>query len=118
MAATTQRQLARKRRQSHIRRKIRGTGEIPRLTIFRSNRHTYAQVISDDTGSTLVSASTLKLDGKGSGNREAARKVGETIAELCKAQSIERVVFDRNGFLFHGRVKEVAEGARASGLKF
>ncbi len=116
--ATAQRQLARRRRQTNIRRQIRGTGVVPRLTVFRSNRHTYAQVISDDSGNTLASASTLKLDGKGSGNRGAARKVGETIAELCKAQSIERVVFDRNGFLFHGRVKEVAEGARASGLKF
>jgi large subunit ribosomal protein L18 len=85
--------------------------------VFRSNKHIYAQVISDDSGRTIVAASTLQVEG-GSGNKAAARKVGERIAELCKAQSINQVVFDRNGFLFHGRVKEVAEGARAAGLQF
>jgi large subunit ribosomal protein L18 len=114
---TAQRQLARKRRQGRVRRTVRGSTEVPRLTIFRSNKHMYAQVISDDTGKTLASASTLKL-GEAPGNRAAARKVGELIGELCKERNIERVVFDRNGFLFHGRVKEVAEGARAAGLKF
>lgn len=110
--------VARKRRQQRVRRSIRGTADLPRLTVFRSNKHMYAQVISDDNGQTLVSASTLKLDVKGTGNKGAARKVGEVIAELCKQRNIERVVFDRNGFLFHGRIKEVAEGARAAGLKF
>lgn len=116
--ATAKREVARKRRQQRVRRKIRGSKELPRLTVFRSNKHMYAQVISDEGGQTLASASTLKLEVKGSGNKEAARRVGEIIAEICKQQNIERVVFDRNGFLFHGRIKEVAEGARAAGLKF
>ncbi len=116
--ATAKRQLARTRRQTRVRRTVRGSAEVPRLTVFRSNKHTYVQVISDQTGQTLAAASTLKNDGKGTGNRAAARKVGERIAELCKEHNIERVIFDRNGFLFHGRVKEVAEGARAAGLKF
>jgi large subunit ribosomal protein L18 len=77
----------------------------------------YVQVISDESGRTLAAASTLKLDGKGTGNRAAARKVGEQIAQICKEKNIQEVVFDRNGFLFHGRVKEVAEGARSAGLK-
>jgi len=115
--ATAQGRLARKRRQTKIRRTLRGSAEVPRLSVFRSNRHTYAQVISDESGRTLASASTLQVDAKSPSNREAARKVGERIAELCKAQNIARVVFDRNGFLFHGRVKEVAEGARSAGLK-
>jgi large subunit ribosomal protein L18 len=116
--ATLQRELARKRRQAIVRRKVRGTVEIPRLSVFRSNRHIYAQVIEDASGRTLAAASTLKLGLSATGNREAARKVGERIAELCKEQNIGQVVFDRNGFLFHGRVKEVAEGAREAGLKF
>jgi large subunit ribosomal protein L18 len=116
--ATSQRTMARKRRQIRVRRGVRGSAAVPRLCVFRSNKHMYAQVISDESGQTLVSASTLKLDGGKPGNREAARKIGEMIAALCKEKNIERVVFDRNGFLFHGRVKEVAEGARAAGLKF
>ena len=115
---TAQRQLARSRRQARVRKRVRGTSELPRLTVFRSNKHMYAQVISDETGSTLVAASTLEMTDGGTGNRAAARKVGARIAELCKERNIERVVFDRNGFLFHGRVKEVAEGAREAGLKF
>ena len=112
------RRVARQRRRTRVRRRLRGSSEVPRLSVFRSNKHMYVQVIEDDSGRTLASASTLKADGAGSGNREAARKVGERIAELCKEKDIERVVFDRNGFLFHGRVKELAEGARAAGLKF
>ncbi|MBX3025339.1 50S ribosomal protein L18 [bacterium] len=109
--------IARQRRQTRVRRRVRGSEARPRLCVFRSNKHTYAQVISDETGRTLVAASTLEVEA-GSGNKAAARKVGERIAELCKAQRIDQVVFDRNGFLFHGRVKEVAEGARAAGLQF
>ncbi len=116
--ATAKRQLARARRQARVRRSVRGSADVPRLTVFRSNKHMYAQVISDDTGQTLASASTLKIDGQGTGNRSAARKVGELIGELCKERNIERVIFDRNGFLFHGRIKEVADGAREAGLKF
>jgi large subunit ribosomal protein L18 len=115
--ATDKTRIARRRRQQRVRRRVRGSETRPRLCVFRSNKHTYAQVIADDSGRTLVAASTLEIEG-GSGNKAAARKVGERIAELCKAQSINQVVFDRNGFLFHGRVKEVAEGARAAGLQF
>ena len=115
--ATDKTRIARQRRQARVRRRVRGSEGKPRLCVFRSNKHMYAQVISDETGRTLVAASTLQVEG-GSSNKTAARKVGERIAELCKAQSISQVVFDRNGFLFHGRVKEVAEGARAAGLQF
>jgi large subunit ribosomal protein L18 len=114
---TDQSRLARQRRQARVRRRVRGTEGRPRLCVFRSNRHMYAQVISDETGRTLVSASTLQVE-SGGGSRAAARKVGERIAQLCQERSITQVVFDRNGFLFHGRVKEVADGARAAGLQF
>jgi large subunit ribosomal protein L18 len=86
--------------------------------VYRSNRHIYVQVISDDSGRTLAAASTLGEDADKTGNRAAARRIGEKIAKLCQDHNILQVVFDRNGFLYHGRVKEVAEGARAGGLKF
>lgn len=117
MAATLKTAAARQRRQARVRRRVRGTDARPRLCVFRSNKHIYAQVISDETGRTLVAASTLGSDGSG-GNKAAARRIGERVAQLCQAQSITAVVFDRNGFLFHGRIKEVAEGARAAGLQF
>jgi len=116
--ATSLSTASRLRRQARVRRRVRGTEERPRLSVFRSNRHTYAQVISDESGRTLAAASTMSLEGKQTGNKAAARKVGERIAQLCQERHISEVVFDRNGFLFHGRVKEVAEGARAAGLKF
>jgi large subunit ribosomal protein L18 len=116
--ATATKNVARVRRQQRVRRRVRGTDQRPRLSVFRSNRHMYAQVISDESGRTLLSASTMALDGESTGNKSAARKVGERIAQLCQERSITAVVFDRNGFLFHGRVKEVAEGARAAGLRF
>jgi large subunit ribosomal protein L18 len=116
--ATRQTTVARERRQSRVRRRVRGTDTRPRLCVFRSNKHTYAQVISDETGRTLAAASTLQVDGGKSGNKAAARQIGERIAQLCQERQITQVVFDRNGFLFHGRVKEVAEGARAAGLQF
>jgi large subunit ribosomal protein L18 len=110
--------VARQLRQKRVRRRVRGTEQRPRLCVYRSNRHMYVQVISDDTGRTLLSTST-RVEGEGkSGNKAAARRIGERIAQLCQEQDIREVVFDRNGFLFHGRVKEVAEGARAAGLKF
>jgi large subunit ribosomal protein L18 len=116
--ATALKTVARQLRQKRVRRRVRGTEKRPRLCIYRSNRHTYAQVISDESGRTLLSSST-RVDGEGkSGNKVAARRVGERIAQLCQERDIREVVFDRNGFLFHGRVKEVAEGARAAGLKF
>lgn len=115
--ATARKRIARQRRRVRIRRKVRGTNERPRLSVFRSNKHIYAQVISDESGQTLASASTLKLDGESTGNRSAARKVGELVAARCQERSISQVIFDRNGFLYHGRIKEVAEAARAAGLK-
>jgi large subunit ribosomal protein L18 len=115
---TSSKLVARQLRQKRVRRRVRGTEQRPRLSIFRSNRHMYVQVISDETGRTLLSTST-RVDGEAKpGNKAAARKVGERIAQLCQERDIREVVFDRNGFLFHGRVKEVAEGARAAGLKF
>jgi large subunit ribosomal protein L18 len=115
---TSSKLVARQLRQKRVRRRVRGTEHRPRLCVFRSNRHTYVQVISDETGRTLLSTST-RVDGESkSSNKAAARRVGERIAQLCQERDIREVVFDRNGFLFHGRVKEVAEGARAAGLKF
>ena len=111
--------LARTRRRARVRRNIRGTDTRPRLSVYRSNRHMYVQVISDESGRTLAAGSTLKYEAdKGTGNRAAARRLGELIGRLCLDREIQQVVFDRNGFLYHGRVKEVAEGARAAGLKF
>lgn len=113
---------ARKRRQRRIRMKISGTAERPRLNVFRSLEHIYAQLIDDEAGKTLVSASTLDKglrDELGKKNkREQAKAVGEAIAERAKDAGIETVVFDRGGFIYHGRVKALAEGAREGGLKF
>jgi large subunit ribosomal protein L18 len=133
----------RKRRKLRIRKKVNGTPERPRLSVFRSARHIYAQVIDDTTGRTLVSASTLCKDfkaassepaaapeatpdkpadkgkkAKASGKIAVAMRVGQLLAERCKAQSIGAVVFDRNGYLYHGRVRALAEAARKSGLDF
>lgn len=106
-------------RQQRVRARVRGTNERPRICVYRSNRHMYVQVISDESGQTLAAASTLRHEGSGAtSNRAAARRLGERIGQLCLDRNIQRVVFDRNGFLFHGRVKEVAEGARTAGLKF
>jgi large subunit ribosomal protein L18 len=116
--ATSQKTVARARRQTRVRRRLRGTDQRPRLCVFRSNRHMYAQIISDESGRTLVAASTVVFDGEPTGNKSAARKVGERIGQLCQEHNITQVVFDRNGFLYHGRVKEVADGARAAGLTF
>jgi large subunit ribosomal protein L18 len=113
-----QSRLARERRRARVRRAVRGSDQRPRLSVYRSNRHIYVQVISDDSGRTIAAASTLGDDTGKTGNRAAARRIGEKIAKLCQDSNIIEVVFDRNGFLYHGRVKEVAEGARAAGLKF
>ncbi|AZR74733.1 50S ribosomal protein L18 [Anoxybacter fermentans] len=113
---------ARKRRHLRVRKKISGTPERPRLSVYRSLKHMYAQVIDDVNGVTLVAASTLdpqlRNQLKYGGNKEAARAVGELIAERCLEKGIEKVVFDRGGNLYHGRVKALAEGARSKGLKF
>ena len=111
-------------RQARVRRRVRGTDARPRLTVYRSLQHIYAQLISDESGKTLAAASTLSgelrdsLGGKRVKNKDAARKVGELIARKAKEAGVTRVVFDRNGFLYHGRVQSLAEGARASGLEF
>ena len=107
------------RRHRRVRGKVNGTAERPRLCVSRSNKNIYAQVIDDVTGTTLCAASTVEKGFEGSGgNKEAARKVGKMIAERAAAKGIETVVFDRGGYIFHGRVKELAEGAREGGLKF
>ena len=103
---------------SRIRRKVRGSSERPRLAIYRSLNHIYAQVIDDRNGQTLVSASTTEKDLRGNtgGNVDAARRVGTTIAERALSKGIEQVVFDRGGYLYHGRVRALTEAARAAGL--
>lgn len=111
--------LARLKRHKRVRAKISGTAERPRLCVYRSNANIQAQIIDDVGGVTLVSASTLEKDFDGNGgNKTAARKVGKTIAERALAKGIDAIVFDRGGYLYHGRVLEVAEGAREGGLKF
>ena len=105
-----------------MRSRVTGTSERPRLNVFRSLKHIYAQAIEDATGKTLASASTLSPELKGSlrypGNAEAAKKVGELIAKKCLEKGIQKVVFDRSGYLYHGRIKALAEAARAGGLIF
>jgi large subunit ribosomal protein L18 len=100
-----------------VRGKIRGTAERPRLTVFRSNKQIYAQVIDDLTGKTLAAASSIKITDKAP-KKEIAEKVGEMIAKSAQEAGITTVVFDRNGYLYHGRVKELADAARKGGLKF
>jgi large subunit ribosomal protein L18 len=103
---------------SRIRRKVKGSTERPRLAIYRSLNHIYAQVIDDQRGQTLVSASTTEKDlrGNSGGNLDAARRVGQTIAERALERGIEQVVFDRGGYLYHGRIKALTDAARAAGL--
>ena len=120
-ASTNQKKYdLRQRRKYHIRKKVEGSTERPRLTVYRSLNHIYAQVIDDITGKTLVAASTLSpelKDGKGK-KKELAKEVGKLVAKKCVDQKIDAVVFDRNGFMYHGRIAAVAEGAREGGLKF
>ena len=110
----------RKARHSRVRKKVSGTTERPRLNVFRSGKHIYAQIIDDMTGSTLASASTLdkSLDLTSTQNKEAAKAVGELVAKRALEKEIEEVIFDRGGHIYHGRIKELAEGARSAGLKF
>jgi large subunit ribosomal protein L18 len=123
MISVNEKRIARSKRKKRMRKKIRGTPERPRLAIFKSARHIYAQVIDDTTGRTLAAASTLskelrtKAQGIG-GNKKGAVLVGEAIGKKGLDQDIKIVVFDRNGFLYHGRVKALADAARESGLKF
>ncbi len=103
-----------------IRKKIRGSDEQPRLNVFRSNKQIYAQIINDQKGITVVSASSREkeLAEKNTTKSEQAKQVGKMVAEKAKEAGIEKVVFDRNGYLYHGRIKSLAEGAREGGLKF
>ena len=110
---------ARLHRHLRVRGKISGTAERPRLNVFRSLNHIYAQIIDDVKGVTLVAASSTEKDfGMGGGNKEAARKVGELVAKRALEKGIENVVFDRGGYVYHGRVEALAEGAREGGLNF
>lgn len=119
MVKTIDRAKARAHRHLRVRSKVSGTAECPRLNVFRSAKHIYAQVIDDVTGTTLCAASSMTKGFEGNGgNVEGAKKVGAMIAELCKDKGIEEVVFDRGGYVYHGRVAAVAEGAREGGLKF
>ena len=117
MVSKADKNKARLKRHTRVRSKISGTAECPRLNVFRSSKNIYAQNIDDINGVTLVAASTLEIEGNG-GNKEAAFKVGEAIAKKAADKGITEVVFDRGGYIYHGRVKELAEGARQGGLKF
>ncbi len=120
MQRTMYKQRLRERRRRRIRKKVKGTEQRPRLSVFRSNRHIYAQVIDDSRGHTLASASTMEkgLELAGMKKSEQAREIGRLIAERARAAGVDSVVFDRGGNLYHGRVKSLAEGAREGGLKF
>lgn len=122
MGQTSLKSLARLKRKLRLKKKIRGNSERPRLSIFISGRHIYAQIINDEVGETLVATSTLSRDvleeGKPLRNKNGAEKVGKTIAELALQKNIKTVVFDRNGYLYHGKIKVLADSARNSGLEF
>jgi large subunit ribosomal protein L18 len=109
----------RARRKLRIRKKISGTPERPRLTVFRSNKQIYAQVVDDTQGTTLAVSTSLKVEKGGESNKsKCAEQVGEAIAQVCLGKGIKQVVFDRNGYIYHGRVKALADGARKGGLVF
>lgn len=120
MSNAAKKREARVRRHYRVRKKVRGTAERPRLAIFRSNKHISAQVIDDVTGRTLAAASTTEAAARSgaTGNKAAATAVGKLVAERAKAEGVSKVVFDRGGFRYHGRVAAVADAARESGLEF
>jgi large subunit ribosomal protein L18 len=122
MSQKNQRETARQNRKGRIRKRIFGTEQRPRLSVFRSAKHIYAQLVIDSTGSTILAASTLSPDLRAEigdlDKSDAAKKVGQWIGKKALEKNIQRVVFDRNGFLYHGRVKALADGARESGLVF
>jgi large subunit ribosomal protein L18 len=118
MAKTSPRVLLRERRKMRIRKKIFGTTERPRLSVFRSDRHIYAQVIDDLKGATLACVSSFEKGQHRRANVGVCNELGKALAERCKAKSIGAVVFDKNGFAYHGRIKALAEGAREGGLQF
>ncbi|HEX2721062.1 MAG TPA: 50S ribosomal protein L18 [Deferrimonas sp.] len=122
MSQKNQRETARQNRKGRIRKRIFGTEQRPRLSVFRSAKHIYAQLVIDSTGSTILAASTLSPDLRAEigdlDKSDAAKKVGQWIGKKALEKNIQRVVFDRNGFLYHGRIKALADGARESGLVF
>jgi len=122
MSQKNQRETARQNRKTRIRKRIFGTEQRPRLSVFRSAKHIYAQLVIDSTGSTILAASTLSPDLRAEigdlDKSDAAKKVGQWIGKKALEKNIQRVVFDRNGFLYHGRIKALADGARESGLVF
>ncbi|HSE63020.1 MAG TPA: 50S ribosomal protein L18 [Thermoanaerobaculia bacterium] len=122
MKVSKERTESRRRIRSRIRRRLKGSVERPRLAVFKSGRHIYAQVIDDATGATIAHASSLdaalKGDKKPAANRETATRVGTLVAERAKSKGVARVVFDRGGYIYHGKVKALAEAARQGGLEF
>ncbi len=118
MITQTKRNEIRKRIHSRIREKLSGTTERPRLNVYRSLNHIYAQVIDDQKGETLASASSLQLKLKTGGNVATAKEIGKAVAERAIEKGVKRVVFDRGGFLYHGRIKALADAAREAGLEF
>lgn len=114
---TSERVVSRLKRKVRIRKTLMGTAERPRMSVYRSNKHIHVQAIDDVTGTTLFSLSTIKMDLKNN-NIETAKKVGKEFAQIAKSKGVSEVVFDRNGNLFHGRLKAVADSAREAGLKF
>jgi large subunit ribosomal protein L18 len=121
MSRILQKRKRQMRRKHRVRNKVFGTPAMPRLAVFRSLTHMYGQIVNDETGVTIVSASSMSPEARGEGkggNCKSARAVGKLLGQKAVAQGIERVVFDRAGYKYHGRVKEVAEGAREAGLKF
>ena len=122
MGNTSQRKLSRLKRKKSIRKKLSGTAERPRMSVFRSSKHIYAQLVDDVAGGTLVSASSLEKSVKEMPKFESkvamAEHIGKLLAERARERGIETVVFDRNGFLYHGRIKALSSGAREAGLKF
>ena len=123
MARTNPREYGRTLRQSRVRKRVRGTDARPRLCVYRSGKHIYAQVVSDESGKTLTTASTLSEAFRSHSQAKtttiaAAKEVGTLVARLCQEQGVSQVVFDRNGFLYHGRVRALAEAAREAGLQF
>jgi large subunit ribosomal protein L18 len=120
VSAIAKERRLRQRRHARVRRKISGTAARPRLAVFRSNRHVVAQIIDDERGHTIAAASTVEKDLRTgpTGNKEAAAAVGRLVAERARAAGVSRVVFDRGGFIYHGRVAAVAQAAREAGLEF
>jgi large subunit ribosomal protein L18 len=113
---TDERKQNRLKKKIRIRKTVKGTDERPRLCVFRSGKHMYAQIINDVNGQTLISASSLKVEGKG--GKEQAKAVGQSVAKAALSKNIKAVVFDRNGYIYHGRVQALADGAREAGLNF